>query len=102
MGMIIDFNEKQITWSDVAVPMRKSTANIKRDFYIQESEAIKAAEKRMEHILDAKYEPADLDKIVEESSHLDAQEKLQLREVLEEYKTLFDGTLGKWTGTTEH
>jgi transposase InsO family protein len=99
MGMIIDFNEKHIMWNDVAVPMRRSNANIKRDFYIQESEAIKAAEKRIERILDAKYEPADLDKIVEESSHLDDQEKLQLREVLEEYKTLFDGTLGKWTGT---
>eukprot|EP00970_Alexandrium_tamarense_P011131 scaffold2365_cov111-Alexandrium_tamarense.AAC.1 len=46
-------------------------------------------------ILDAKYEKADLQKIVDEyCSHLTKDQQIQLLRVLEEFEELFDGTLG--------
>ena len=54
---------------------------------------------RFKRILDAKYEKADLEKIVDESTHLPNTEREKLLAVLQKYEVLFDGTLGQWTGT---
>ena len=54
---------------------------------------------RFKRILDAKYEKADLDKIVDESTHFSNTERGKLLAVLQKYEILFDGTLGQWTGT---
>ena len=51
----------------------------------------------MTEILDAKYEKADLDKVVQDCTHLSPLEKQQLLALLKRYEFLFDGTLGKWT-----
>ena len=48
-------------------------------------------------ILDAKYELADLDKVVCACKHLTEDERLQLHALLHKYKHLFDdSTLGTW------
>ena len=48
-------------------------------------------------ILDAKYEKADLSKIVEENcSHLTRAKCNTLLSLLTEFEELFDGTLGDW------
>ena len=49
------------------------------------------------HILDAKYEKADLQSIVTNNcTHLNANEQNLLLELLTEFELLFDGTLGDW------
>ncbi|MGH7955257.1 MAG: reverse transcriptase/ribonuclease H family protein, partial [Gloeomargaritales cyanobacterium] len=48
-------------------------------------------------ILDAKYEAANLDKVVQEQgSHLPAAQKQKLQRLLTKFEHLFDGTLGDW------
>ena len=54
------------------------------------------ATERMKKILDAKYEAADLPKLVQECDHLNNNEKEKLQQLLDKYKHLFDGTLGHW------
>ena len=49
----------------------------------------------IQRILDAKYEPANLDEIVKSSSHLDENEKKVVSSCLHEHEELFNGTLGK-------
>ena len=54
---------------------------------------------RIKNILDAKYEPADLDEVIKEQTELSTDEKQKLRVLLDKYSDLFDGTLGKWKGS---
>ena len=49
------------------------------------------------HILDAKYEKADLQAVVSTNcTHLSSSQQQKLMEVLIEFEDLFDGTLGDW------
>ena len=47
-------------------------------------------------IFDAKYEPADLDVVIQACRHLTKDKKCQLHALLCKYEHLFDGTLGIW------
>ena len=56
-----------------------------------------AATQRVVHILDAKYEKADLHTIVSTNcTDLSLQDQNKLLELLTEFEELFDGTLGDW------
>ena len=55
------------------------------------------ATQRVVHILDAKYEKADLQSVVSTNcTHLSLPDQNKLLELLTEYEELFDGTLGDW------
>ncbi len=45
-------------------------------------------------ILDAKYEKVEVDEVINQLSHLNPQQKEDLKRVLREHIKLFDGTLG--------
>ena len=45
-------------------------------------------------ILDAKYEKADIDAVIEEQSHLSDSQKSDLRSILIKHEELFNGRLG--------
>jgi hypothetical protein len=72
------------------------------DFYwhkeILESQALNEASSCLKRskILDAKYEPADLDKIVQECEYLTVDEQMLLLSLLYKYEYLFDGSLCIW------
>jgi hypothetical protein len=51
---------------------------------------------RIQSIIESKYCPADLTKIVEECTNLDNTEQKQLLKLLQKFEDLFDGTLGTW------
>ena len=57
-------------------------------------------EEDLGRILDAKYEKADLPKIVSDYNHISTNQKQQLLRLLQKHETLFDGTLGTWKGST--
>ena len=65
-------------------------------FFVQDLEIVEEAVERLQNILDAKYKVADLDQIVAESVLLDNYEQQSLLQLLDKYKSLFDGTLGLW------
>ena len=50
----------------------------------------------LKKILDAKYEPADLDKIARYCDYLTDDEQMQLLSLLHKYQHLFNGLLGTW------
>ena len=63
----------------------------------KEPQSMLKATKRLTHILDAKYEKADLRSIVTDNcTHSDTPEQIKLLEHLQEFEELFNGKLGDW------
>ena len=67
-----------------------------------EPKAARDDTKRATRILDAKYEKANLPKLVEECSHLTKEDQNKLLEVLVSHQDLFDGTLGDFNTELVH
>ncbi len=64
---------------------------------VYELQSMHEATRRVVHILDAKYEKADLQAVVSANcTHLSLQDQNKLMELLTEFEELFDGTLGDW------
>jgi hypothetical protein len=61
-----------------------------------ESPAVVKATERMKQILEAKYEQEDIKEVVARCKHLSNTEQQQLFTVLNQFQSLFDGTLGHW------
>jgi hypothetical protein len=53
---------------------------------------------RVREILNAKYEPANLDEVVQNCTNLSSEQQHSLHSLLTKYSDLFDGTLGHWKG----
>ncbi len=53
-------------------------------------------------ILDAKYEKVLVDDVIDQLTHLNAQQKSDIRQVLNKHTKLFDGTLGVYPHRTFH
>ena len=77
--------------------MRSADVMIAESYYIKVSPELLTSFDHVKEILDAKYEPADLDKVVEKSTHLSKNEQEKSQKLLMKYGHLFDGTLGAWT-----
>jgi len=96
LGIIIDFKEKQITWEEISIPMRTKEAFENEGYFIHDSEIVAEATARTTKILDAHYEAADIDQTIAACQNLDDKQKQQLKNLLNEFQQLFDGTLGTW------
>ena len=94
LGIVINFKWKQITWDEVSVPMRSMNTVEHEGYFIHESGLIADTIARTKRILDAHYEAADIDQIISTCHNLNDAQKQQLKALLEEFKELFDGTLG--------
>ena len=91
----LDFETDKIYWADAHVPMKLPSCT-KQDMYVQESKHLEDETNRIKNILEAKYEPADLNEIVNECKHLTITQRKSLLNLLNKHRDLFDGTLGKW------
>ena len=89
---------KSIQWDSAEIPMRPRDSTLQDAYLIEDPEQVKQATKRITEILDAKYEKADLDKIVSNCLHLTIPQRVQLLSLLKTYESMFDGTLGVWQG----
>jgi len=96
LGVKFNFTEHTMEWDGATIAMRSSDVERPQVFLLQEPDAVYEAAECLKDILDAKYEKADLGKVVEENSHLTPDQKHQLHSVLTKLTDLFDGTLGKW------
>ena len=105
LGMDICFSTSTIQWRGVSVPMREygdlRSRQVAHLIYLEnfESELTQAVSSRVNRILDAKYEKADLVQITGHCSHLTKNQQGKLLILLQKYEDLFDGTLGEWKGT---
>ena len=106
----VRFINGTIKWEDQVVPM-KNFQRIWKDNHPSKKElgsimlcsvepsSTKEATERVVKIIDSKYEKANLNKIVESTKNLDKEQKQILLKLLMQYKTLIDGTLGRWNTT---
>jgi hypothetical protein len=105
-GIILDFKDKMITVDEIKLPMRNINylqgASTIRALKLNHSLAMEPqstqdATKRVTRILDANYKKADLQSIVtDKCKHLSADQQKKLLQLLTNYESLFDGTLGDW------
>ena len=98
LGIDLKFSNHTISWDFAEIPMRPRNSTLSESYYVNDSKLVQSELKRVAAIMDAKYEPADLDKLVEECSQLRTKEKLLLLNLLKKYEKLFDGSLGTWKG----
>ena len=106
---VLDFKRHEMTIDEQTIPMRQPQAfkskTLLLNTYREATEplATKEETERTTRILDAKYEPADLPKIVEENCpHLSSSEKEKLLQLLRRHESSFQGKLGKWVGEEVH
>ena len=90
------FSNQTIEWDDYSMPFKPANATLVH-YHIEESMAISESTDRVREILDAKYIPADMEKVSQAQEHLTSDERQDLKTLLEKFEDLFDGTLGKWT-----
>ena len=102
LGIVLDFKRRVILWNESEAQMKPLESTSKTHFSISDSTRVSSETERIKRILDAKYEKANLSKIVREAIHLKTCEQDKLYEVLKKYEILFDGTLGKWEGEPYH
>ena len=109
----VRFSDGTIKWEDQVVPMKNFQRIWKDDHPLKkelrstilrsiEPKSTKEATERVVKILDSKYEKANLYEIVANAKNLDEDQKQMLLKLLKQYKTLFDGTLGRWNTTPEN
>ena len=102
LGINLLFDTAEISWDNAKIHMQ-STANLKGNWAeTLEQEILFAHDpdttdaERIQDIIESKYCPADLKKIVDECTHLTTEEQRQLLMLLKKYEDLFDGSLGTW------
>ena len=84
------------------ISKRSTRAKIERawiannNVMINEPKSTLEATQRVVKILDAKYEKADLNAVVDNCKHLSVPDQKKLLKLLTEFEDLFDGTLGDW------
>ena len=98
LGIGLDFASNSITWNGSRIDMKPPNCNTTEHYFINDPSNVKEASDRIKRILDAKYEKANLNKLVRDAIYLDSHEQDKLFKLLKKYESVFDGTLGKWIG----
>ena len=104
VGMNLKFDNGTIEWLGRSISMRAPFDKNEDymyilDDYLQQMEEEFLGEDWLDSylsvpILDAKYEKADIDAVIEEQSHLSDSQKSDLRSILIKHEELFNGRLG--------
>ena len=102
LGINLLFDTAEITWDNAKVHMQPPEALSGDWVETMEQELLFAHDpdttdaERIQNIIESKYTPADLSKIVKECIHLNPKEQRQLLQTLQRFEDLFDGSLGTW------
>jgi len=102
LGVNLLFDTAQITWDNATVHMQPPDRLSGEWIHELEKEILFAHDpettdaERIQSIIDSKYTLADLQKIVDECTHLNPEEQRKLLTLLTKFEHLFDGTLGTW------
>ena len=106
LGITLHFKDQTMTWDDSTIRIKDPESfpdlwDPINDFFWSndhyETEALLEASARLQKIRNAKYAPADLDKVIRTCGHLTDDEKTSTAyALLSAYDHLFDGTLGTW------
>jgi hypothetical protein len=107
----MNFNDHTVTWDTDTIPMKDryectlSSVEALIEVYMIAIEVYMIANvpqtlrdeySRVTKILDAEYKPASSDDVIKTCENLHVEEQHQLKELLQKYEPLFDGTLGEF------
>ena len=99
MGIDLLNSTKTIKWDDQEISMRPRSTTVNEMMQtVEDPPAVQAETKRIEKILDAKYEPADLKQVAKDIPELSKEDRDEIYRILKKYEILFDGRLGKYNG----
>jgi hypothetical protein len=100
------FNTAEISWDNAKVNMQNPEImkgvwieTLEQELLFAHDPKIMDAEK-IQGIVESRYTAADLEKIVQECTHLTKAEQRQLLNLLQKYEDLFDGSLETWKPNT--
>ncbi len=79
LGFMLNFKTQTVEWDEIEIPMKRENSTPERSFHIKDSDAIDSATERIKGILEAKYEAADLTKLVSACDHLLVPQQQQLK-----------------------
>jgi hypothetical protein len=106
LGIIMNFNDHTVTWDTDTIPMKDRDtctlssveALIEVYMIVNEPQTLRDEYSRATKILDAEYKQisASLDDVIKTCENLHLEEQHQLKELLQKYEHLFDGTLGEF------
>ena len=65
LKMDIKYSTSTMIWDDAEIPMKSTEAKIEDSFHVNDSPSLEEAANRIKQILDAKYEPANLDEVTD-------------------------------------
>ena len=122
LGMKLDYENGFTEWLGNTVPMRNPFTTTTDDYnhmldpyFLQEEEELLEYYDYMDayissgcdvsyasEILDAKYDQVDIEDVIREQNHLNDEQKQGLRELLNGYTKLFDGSLGVYPHKKVH
>ena len=97
LGITLNFQNRTMTWGGVTVNMeikKSGKNNLEELFFVKEPIKVPQSTKRALGILDANYVATSTDELVEKQIHLKPIKKEELKDLLKNYKKLFDGKLG--------
>jgi hypothetical protein len=103
LRIILNFDGQTMTWDKSTIKMKEYKALLDINSPVNEvywheesyeSQAHNDAASRLKKILDAKYEPVDLDKIARNCNYLTDDKQMQLLLQLYKYQHLFNGSSG--------
>jgi hypothetical protein len=75
----IKYSTATIKWDGAEIPMQSRDATIEDSYLISDTPCLQEAVERIKQILNAKYEPANLNEITEACTHLSQDERVRLK-----------------------
>ena len=108
IGLKLDFESGIIEWMDdkVAMKDRHHWNDPVNTFFAllddDELDGDDAVHESFANILDAKYEKTKVDDVVSQQTHLNDNQKTDLKRLLDDFTVLFDGNLGKYPHEKVH
>ena len=94
LGITLNFQNRTMTWDGVTIDMEIKNLdknNPEELFFVKEPIKVLQSTKRALRILDANYVATSTDELCEKQIHLKPIEMEQLKDLLKNYKKLFDG-----------
>jgi hypothetical protein len=94
----MNFNDHTVTWDTDTIPMKDrgtlSSVEALIEVYMiaNKPPTLRDEYSRATKILDAEYKPASLDDVINTCEILHVEEQHQLKELLQKYEHLFDGS----------
>ena len=89
LGININFKNMTLEWDNNIIEMKSTDATEETSFAINDSPAVTVTLEQLKHILDAKYEAANLEGVIKTHKLLNDDEQAQLLALLEKYSDLF-------------